>query len=140
MYDIREDLMNRMVKELKEEQPNFEIMTDEEYYFSDYGIRRRQRNQTCSKDVYMHCLVPGVAKNLFAAYFHKKHIAVAVPMDFESFKTELNVEREVKDVFQNPYIAFKVVRKDHDEMYSDCKKLISELFAFADKNNLRSKW
>lgn len=140
MYDIREDLMNRMVKELKEEQPNFEIMTDEEYYFSDYGIKRRQRNQTCSKEVYMHCLVPGVAKNLFAAYFHKKHIAVAVPMDFESFKTELNVEREVKDVFQNPYIAFKVVRKDHNEMYRDCKDLISELFNFADKNNLRNKW
>ncbi len=96
MYDIREELMQKMVKELKVEQPNYEIMSDEEYYNSDYGLRRRQRNQTCSNVVYMHFLVPGVAKNLFGAYFHKKDIAVAVPMDFEAFTTKLNIERTLK--------------------------------------------
>ncbi|MCR5800556.1 MAG: hypothetical protein K6G69_10820 [Lachnospiraceae bacterium] len=140
MYDIREELMYKMVKELKEEQPHFEIMTDEEYYYSDYGITRRKRNQTCSNVVYMHCLVPGVAKNLFGAYFHKKDIAIAVPMDFETFTTDLNVERKVEDVFKKPYISFKVIRKDYDEMYEDGKKLISDLLAFADKNNFRNKW
>ncbi len=140
MFDIREELMQKMVKEVRAEQPNYVIMSDEEYYNSEYGKRRRQRNQTCSNVIYMHFLVPGVAKNLFAAYFHKKDIAICVPMDFEAFNTELNVEREVKDVYSNPYIAFRVRRMDHEEMYQDSKKLITELLAFADKNNLRSRW
>ena len=54
-------------------------MSDEEFYNSDYGLRRRERNQTCSSVVYMHCLVPGNPKNLLAVYFKKKNISVCAP-------------------------------------------------------------
>lgn len=140
MYDIREELMQKMVKELKSEQPHFEIMTDEEYYYSDYGTKRRLRNQTCSNVVYMHCLIPGIAKNLFGAYFHKKDITVALPMEFDSFITELNVERKVGEVFKRPYIEFRVIRDDYDEMYDVGKELITGLLEFARKNNFMNMW
>ena len=111
-------------------------MSDEEYYNSDYGLRRRQRNQKCEKEVYMHCLVPGVEKNLLAVYFHKKNIAVAAPMAFDDFKSDIVVDKEKKDVYKNPYLAFRIIRKDADIMYDDTKNLIIEMLAYAAKNHL----
>ena len=136
MYDIREEMMLKMVTELRKGQNRFEIMSNEEYYNSDYGIRRRQRNQKCEKDIYMHCLVPGVDKNLLAVYFHKKNIAIAVPMAFDDFRTNIIVDKEKKDVYKNPYLAFRIVRSDADIMYDDTKKLIVEMLEYAEKNHL----
>ena len=136
MYDIREEMMQKMVTELRKDQNRFEIMSDEEYYNSDYGLRRRQRNQKCEKEVYMHCLVPGVEKNLLAVYFHKKNIAIAAPMAFDDFKSDIVVDKEKKDVYKNPYLAFRIIRKDTDNMYDDTKNLILEMLDYATKKHL----
>ena len=134
MYDIREELMQKMVSDLKKEQNRYKIMSDEEFYNSDYGEKRRKRNQTCSGVVYMHCLMPESAKNLLGVYFHKKDIAISVPKDFENFKTDIVVEIKEKEVFNNSYYDYRVVRKDHDEMYSDTKKLILEMLDYASEH------
>lgn len=136
MYDIREELMNKMVTALRAEQTRFEIMSDEEFYNSDYGIRRRQRCQKCSSVVYMHCLVPGSARNLLGVYFHKKDICIAAPMMFSQYDPVVSVERTQKGVFKQPYLEFRVIRKDHDEMYEDTKKLIKNLLNYAEKHHL----
>ena len=136
MYDIREDLMQKMVRELRHEQSFFEIMSDEEFYNSDYGIKRRQRNQTCSAVVYMHCLMPGSSKNLLGVYFHKRDIAIAAPTFFEEFITDIVVDRETKGVFKKPYFSFRVIRKDYEIMYDDTKRLIMEMLDYAKKNHL----
>ena len=136
MYDIREELMNKMVTALRAEQTHFEIMSDEEFYNSDYGIRRRQRGQKCSSVVYMHCLVPGSARNLLGVYFHKKDICVAAPMAFSIYDPDVNVDRAQKGVFKQPYLEFRVIRKDHDEMYEDTKKLIKDMLNYAEKHHL----
>ncbi len=65
---------------------------------------RRRRKQTCSNVVYMHCLVPGTGRNLLGVYFHKKDIAIAAPMKYKSFTTEIVVDREEKDVYKKPYL------------------------------------
>jgi len=134
MYDIREEMMQKMVSELKKEQNRYEIMSDEEFFNSDYGEKRRQRNQTCSGVVYMHCLMPGSAKNLLGVYFHKKDIAISAPKDFEKFKTDIVVEIKEKEVFNNSFLDYRIARKDHDEMYSDTKKLILEMLNYASKH------
>ena len=72
MYDIREELMHKMVTELRDQNTSFEIMSDEEFYNSDYGVRRRERNQPCSNVVYMHCLVPGNPKNSVRGVFQEE--------------------------------------------------------------------
>ena len=140
MYDIREELMHKMVRELRDQQSHFEIMSDEEFYNSDYGLRRRERNQTCSNVVYMHCLVPGNPKNLLAVYFKKKNISVCAPMAFDAFLPSMDVDRAQKDVFKNPYLEFKVTRKDHSVMYEDTKALIIALLDFAKSNRLDQIW
>ena len=140
MYDIREELMHKMVAELRNENTSFEIMSDEEFYYSDYGVRRRARNQTCSNVVYMHILVPGNAKNLLGVYFHKKDIFIAVPTEFEDFVTSINVERTVKDVFKKPFIDYRIIRKDYDSMYTDAKNFILELLRFAKSKRLDQIW
>lgn len=136
MYDIREELMQKMVGELKKVSTHFEIMSDEEFYNSEYGERRRQRNQTCSNVVYMHCLVPGIGRNLLGVYFHKKDIAIAAPVDYEEFSTDIDVDIATKDVYKNPYLSFRVSRNDHDEMFSDSKKMIIEMLRFGEKKEL----
>ena len=88
----------------------------------------------------MHCLVPGVKKNLFGAYFHKKDVAIAVPMDFEKFTTDVVVDRKVEDVFKKPYITFRVIRGDYDEMYEDTKKVIIQLLDYSRKEGISSRW
>lgn len=140
MYDIREEMLHKMVKELRDQKTHFEIMSDEEFYNSDYGIRRRERNQPCSNVVYMHCLVPGNPKNLLAVYFKKKSISVCAPMAFEAFQTSIDIDRVQKDVYKNPYLEFKVSRKDHDIMFEDTKALIIELLGFARSNRLDQIW
>ena len=140
MYDIREELMRKMVEALRKEQTGFEIMSDEEYYQSDYGYRRRLRNQDCANVVYMHCLVPGNPKNLIAVYFKKKNISIAVPMVFESFTTSIDVIRVQKDVYANPYLELRISRTDHDEMFEDTKKLLVELLTFAKANHFDLIW
>lgn len=136
MYDSREEMMIKMVDELRKEQNHFEVLTDEEYFNSDYGIRRRQRNQTCSNVVYMHCLVPGVEKNLFGVYFHKRDIAIATPMLFEAFETGISVERTVKYTYERPFLEFRVIRKHSEELYEDTKLLVLELMKYAYENHL----
>ncbi len=140
MYDIREELMRKMVSDLTKEKTEFEIISDEDFYNSEYGYRRRRRNETCSSVVYMHCLVPGNEKNLLGVYFHKKDICIAAPMFFEDFVTSIDVNRTVKKAFKNPYIEFRVIRKDYDDMYEDTKLLILELLEFARNNNVKSFW
>jgi hypothetical protein len=140
MYDIREELMHKMVRELRDQQSHFEIMSDEEFYNSDYGIRRRKNNQTCSKEIYMHCLVPGNAKNLLGVYFKKKFICIAAPMDFDNFVTSINVEKTQKNAFKKPYLKFKVERADLDDTYKDTVDLILGLLAFAKDNHLDQIW
>lgn len=136
MYDIREDLMNKMVTALRTEQAHFEIMSDEEFYNSDYGIRRRQRGQKCSSVVYMHCLVPGSARNLLGVYFHKKDICVAASMAFSRYDPCVVVERAQKGVFKQPYLEFRVTRKDYDVMFEDTKTLINDLLKYAEERHL----
>ena len=129
MFDIREELMHKMVKELRDQQSHFEIMSDEEFYKSDYGLRRRERNQTCSNVV-----------NLLAVYFKKKNISVCAPMAFDAFLPSMDVDRVQKDVYKNPYLEFKVTRKDHNVMYEDTKALIIALLDFAKSNRLDQIW
>ena len=45
MYDIREALLHKMVRELGDQQSDFEIMSAEEFYNSGYLLRRRERNR-----------------------------------------------------------------------------------------------
>ena len=140
MYDIREELMHKMVDDLNKEQTGFEIMSDEDFYKSPYGHRRRRKNETCSSVVYMHCLVPGNEKNLLGVYFHKKDICIAAPMVFEPFVTSIDVNRTQKAAFKNPYIELRVIRKDYDVMYADTKNLILELLTFARDNQFHRIW
>lgn len=61
-------------------------------------------------------------------------------MFFEDFVTSIDVNRTVKKAFKNPYIEFRVIRKDYDVMYEDTKLLILELLKFARSNNVKSFW
>ena len=45
-----------------------------------------------------------------------------------------------KDVYKNPYLEFKVTRKDHNVMYEDTKALIIALLDFAKSNRLDQIW
>ena len=66
----------------------------------------------------------------------KKNISVCAPMAFDTFLTSMDVERVQKDVYKNPYLEFRVTRKDHDVRYEDTKALIIELLDFAKRNRL----
>ena len=81
----------------------------------------------------MHCLVPGTGRNLLGVYFHKKDIAIAAPMKYKSFTTEIVVDREEKDVYKKPYLSFRVIRKDLDDLFVDTKRLIIEMLAFGEE-------
>ena len=61
-------------------------------------------------------------------------------MAFDAFRTSLNVDRVQKDVYKNPYLEFKVTRKDHNVMYEDTKALIIALLDFAKSNRLDQIW
>ena len=71
---------------------------------------------------------------MLGVYFHKKDISVAAPMFFDSFTTNINVEKAQKGVYKNPYLSFKIIRADHNVMFEDMKRFILELLAYADAN------
>lgn len=136
MYDIREELMRKMVTELNRIPTRFEIMSDYEFYNSEYGEKRRRNNQTCSTVVYMHCLIPGTGKNLLGVYFHKKDIAIAAPIVYQMFSTDIVVDREEKNVYTKPYFEYRVRRTDYDVMYEDTRNLIIEMLNFGEEHDL----
>lgn len=71
---------------------------------------------------------------MLGVYFHKKDISVAALMFFDSFTTNINVEKAQKGVYKNPYLSFKIIRADHNVMFEDTKRFILELLAYADAN------
>ena len=140
MYDIREELMHKMVRELRDQQSHFEIMSDEEFYNSDYGIRRRKNNQTCSKEIYMHCLVPGNAKNLLGVYFKRSLSVLPHQWILIILLRQSMLKKPRKMPFKKPYLKFKVERADLDDTYKDTVDLILGLLAFAKDNHLDQIW
>ncbi len=50
-------------------------------------------------------------------------IAKALPMCFDQFKADIVIDKESKDVYNKPYLAFRVASKDHDIIYEDTKPL-----------------
>lgn len=111
----REDnirLMEKMVLDIRKEFVNFEIMTDEEFYNSDYGYTRRQKGQRQENKIYFHCLVPGEKLNLISGYFTRGKIRFSLNSEYSmsNFKTCTNVGFKCID---ERY--WEVIAEDRDE-------------------------
>lgn len=108
-------LMEKMVKALKNEYDNFEIMTDEEFYNSAYGLSRRSKGPRQEDKIYFHCLIPGASKNLITGYFSKNQIRFPLSIDFEKVKSDIVEYRFQKERYWEAFI----IRQDEDELYED---------------------
>lgn len=108
-------LMEKMVKALKNEYDNFEIMTDEEFYNSDYGFSRRIKGPRQEDKIYFHCLIPGTSKNLIAGYFSKNQVRFPLSIDFEKVQSDIVEYRFQKGRYWEAF----VIRENEDELYED---------------------
>lgn len=127
--------MEKMITELRKDQNNFEIMSDQEYLDSGRFKSRKNRN---SKREYIHCLIPGNEHNTLAIYFDSNsRIRVVDPCRcLDKFNTNINIERRTKDYFNRPYDEFLINKNDYNDIYKDTKDLVLEMLSFIHKKHL----
>ena len=130
MRDQRIIMMNNMAEALRNRQNVFEVLTDEEFYNSPYGQKRREKKNTASNLDFFHVLIPGSSRNLFAVYFKVDRIAFAMSPGFECFSSSIPfTKRRPKD----RYWEYNISSVDMNELYQLGLDFSLELMEYAIK-------
>lgn len=137
-------LLNRMVRDLRGEYSQFEIMTDEEFYNSRYGESRRARGPRNKNVFYFHCLVPGSTLNLVSGYFSNNQIRFPINIEYSKINSIVKVEYKYQ---KNRYWEAFVIREDAEQLYLDSLQFMRDFLDHVlslhpeyKKNSLAADW
>lgn len=128
--DNRTQIMESVVRALRQRQSVFEVFSDEEFYNSPYGEKRRASGKKGGKLVYLHVLVPGKSKSLFELYFRDKDISFAVKKEIRDF----NPEQSIIPCSLKPnddFLDCHIVVRDDVERYGKAVEFSLELMNYA---------
>ena len=111
-------VMSAIIRKLRERQKLFEVLSDEEFYSSSYGETRREKMHTAANEVFFHVLYPGLKRDLFKVYFHKKRVAIALCKLLGDNLGELSTGVAYqKDRPKDRYWEVNIYTEEPDEMY-----------------------